>query len=131
MAIAALHPCHDRDHSSLDLRARSPLGTLSTRRPTRREVRARPREQPGGRLRHRESGEFGPDTVRWLAGSLAPIYAARLSRPESNPMVKLFVRRSKLKRKKKVGFRTRSKTAGGRKVIKRKRKRFKGKYRVG
>jgi ribosomal protein L34 len=46
-------------------------------------------------------------------------------------MVKLFVRRSKLKRKKKVGFRTRSKTAGGRKVIKRKRKRFKGKYRVG
>jgi ribosomal protein L34 len=66
-----------------------------------------------------------------IAASAAPIYPAWLSRSEPNPMVKLFVRRSKLKRKKKVGFRTRSKTAGGRKVIKRKRKRFKGKYRVG
>ena len=44
--------------------------------------------------------------------------------------MKLRVRRSRLKRKKKVGFRTRSKTRGGRKVIKRKRHRA-GKFRVG
>ncbi len=44
--------------------------------------------------------------------------------------MKLKVRRSKVKRLKKVGFRTRSKTAGGRKVIKRKIKRS-GKFRVG
>ena len=44
--------------------------------------------------------------------------------------MKLRVRRSRLKRKKKVGFRTRSKTRGGRKVIKRKIKRA-GKFRVG
>ena len=50
--------------------------------------------------------------------------------PEDTRM-KVNVRRSKLKRKKKVGFRTRSKTAGGRKVIKRKRKVSKGKFRVG
>ena len=40
------------------------------------------------------------------------------------------VRRSNLKRAKKVGFRTRSKTVGGRKIIKRKRARS-GKFRVG
>ncbi len=45
--------------------------------------------------------------------------------------MKLNVRRSKLKRLKRVGFRTRSKTAGGRKIIKRKRKRSKGYFRVG
>jgi ribosomal protein L34 len=45
--------------------------------------------------------------------------------------MKLHVRRSNLKRKKKVGFRTRSKTAGGRKVIKRKRKKSGGYFRVG
>jgi len=45
-------------------------------------------------------------------------------------LMKLKVRRSKLKRLKKVGFRTRSKTAGGRKVIKRKIRRS-GKFRVG
>jgi ribosomal protein L34 len=45
--------------------------------------------------------------------------------------MKLNVRRSKLKRLKRVGFRTRSKTAGGRKIIKRKRKRSKGFFRVG
>ena len=44
--------------------------------------------------------------------------------------MKLHVRRSSLKRKKKVGYRTRSKTAGGRKVIKRKIRRA-GKFRVG
>ena len=44
--------------------------------------------------------------------------------------MKLKVRRSKPKRLKKVGFRTRSKTTGGRKVIKRKIKRS-GKFRVG
>jgi ribosomal protein L34 len=44
--------------------------------------------------------------------------------------MKLKVRRSNLKRAKKVGFRTRSKTAGGRKVIRRKRARA-GKFRVG
>jgi len=46
-------------------------------------------------------------------------------------MTKLKTRRSKTKRLKKVGFRTRSKTAGGRKVIKRKRARSGGKFRVG
>ena len=45
--------------------------------------------------------------------------------------MKLKVRRSNLKRAKKVGFRTRSKTSGGRKVIKRKRKRSGGYFRVG
>ncbi|MCB9868342.1 MAG: 50S ribosomal protein L34 [Planctomycetes bacterium] len=45
--------------------------------------------------------------------------------------MKLKTRRSNLKRAKKVGFRTRSKTAGGRKVIKRKRKRTGGFFRVG
>jgi ribosomal protein L34 len=44
--------------------------------------------------------------------------------------MKLKVRRSNLKRARRVGFRTRSKTAGGRKVIKRKRARS-GKFRVG
>jgi ribosomal protein L34 len=44
--------------------------------------------------------------------------------------MKLRVRRSGLKRKKKVGYRTRSKTVGGRKVIKRKIRRA-GKFRVG
>jgi ribosomal protein L34 len=44
--------------------------------------------------------------------------------------MKIKVRRSNLKRAKKVGFRTRSKTTGGRKVIKRKRRRS-GKFRVG
>jgi ribosomal protein L34 len=44
--------------------------------------------------------------------------------------MKLKVRRSKMKRLKQVGFRTRSKTAGGRKVIKRKIRRS-GKFRVG
>ncbi|GDY02100.1 hypothetical protein LBMAG49_14290 [Planctomycetota bacterium] len=44
--------------------------------------------------------------------------------------MKVRVRRSSLKRKKKVGFRTRSKTRGGRKVIKRKIRRA-GKFRVG
>jgi ribosomal protein L34 len=47
-----------------------------------------------------------------------------------HPPMKLRVRRSSLKRKKKVGYRTRSKTTGGRKVIKRKLKRA-GKFRVG
>lgn len=45
--------------------------------------------------------------------------------------MKLRVRRSNLKRAKKVGFRTRSKTAGGRKIIKRKRRKSGGKFRVG
>jgi ribosomal protein L34 len=45
--------------------------------------------------------------------------------------MKLKVRRSNLKRAKKVGFRTRSKTVGGRRIIKNKRKRSGGKYRVG
>jgi ribosomal protein L34 len=44
--------------------------------------------------------------------------------------MKLKVRNSSLKRKKKVGYRTRSKTKGGRKVIKRKIRRS-GKFRVG
>ena len=44
--------------------------------------------------------------------------------------MKLKVSNSKAKRAKKVGFRTRSKTVGGRKVIKRKLKRS-GKFRVG
>ena len=45
--------------------------------------------------------------------------------------MKLRVRRSNLKRAKKVGFRTRSKTAGGRKIIKRKRRKSGGRFRVG
>jgi len=45
--------------------------------------------------------------------------------------MKLKVRRSKLKRAKKTGFRTRSKTAGGRKVIKRRRRRHGGPVRLG
>lgn len=44
--------------------------------------------------------------------------------------MKTRIRRSNLKRAKKVGFRTRSKTAGGRKIIRRKRRRS-GKFRVG
>lgn len=45
--------------------------------------------------------------------------------------MKLKVRNSNKKRAKKVGFRSRSKTAAGRKIIKRKRRRSGGKYRVG
>lgn len=45
--------------------------------------------------------------------------------------MKLHIRRSKAKHKKRTGFRTRSKTAGGRKIIKRKRKRSKGFFKVG
>ena len=45
--------------------------------------------------------------------------------------MKIKTRRSNLKRAKKVGFRSRSKTVGGRKIIKRKRKRSGGKFRVG
>ena len=56
-----------------------------------------------------------------LAHSAGPLHPAAM---------KLKVRRSKVKRLKKVGFRTRSKTTGGRKVIKRKIKRS-GKFRVG
>lgn len=37
--------------------------------------------------------------------------------------MKIKIRRSNTKRKKKVGFRSRSKTPGGRRIIKRKRKR--------
>jgi len=44
--------------------------------------------------------------------------------------MKLKIRNSNRKRLKKVGFRSRSKTAGGRKIIKRKIKRS-GKFRVG
>ncbi len=44
--------------------------------------------------------------------------------------MKLKVSNSNRKRAKKVGFRTRSKTVGGRKIIKRKIKRS-GKFRVG
>jgi ribosomal protein L34 len=44
--------------------------------------------------------------------------------------MKLKVSTSKSKRLKKVGFRTRSKTVGGRKIIKRKIRRS-GKFRVG
>ena len=36
--------------------------------------------------------------------------------------MKIKIRRSNTKRRKKVGFRTRSKTPGGRKIIKRRRK---------
>jgi ribosomal protein L34 len=53
-----------------------------------------------------------------------------LSGAPTGVLMKLKVRRSKSKRLKLVGFRTRSKTAGGRKVIKRKIKRS-GKFRVG
>lgn len=56
---------------------------------------------------------------------------ATVPAPFSRCRMKLKVRRSKLKRAKKVGFRTRSKTVGGRKVIKRKRKRSGGYFRVG
>lgn len=45
--------------------------------------------------------------------------------------MKLRVRRSNAKRAKKVGFRARSKTPGGRKIIKRKRKKSGGRFRVG
>lgn len=44
--------------------------------------------------------------------------------------MKLKIRRSNRKRSRKVGFRTRSKTVGGRKIIKRKRRRSGG-FRVG
>ncbi len=43
--------------------------------------------------------------------------------------MKLRIRRSNLKRAKKVGFRTRSKIVAGRRIIKRRRKRS-GKFRV-
>ena len=43
--------------------------------------------------------------------------------------MKLKIRRSNTKRAKKVGFRTRSKTVGGRKIIKRKRAKS-GKFRI-
>jgi ribosomal protein L34 len=43
--------------------------------------------------------------------------------------MKIKRRNSKAKRAKKVGFRTRSKTVGGRRIIKRKRKKY-GKFRV-
>jgi ribosomal protein L34 len=74
-------------------------------------------------------------TGRGFAATLLAPHRARLrtirsgARPQRLAM-KLKVRRSKLKRLKKVGFRTRSKTTGGRKVIKRKIKRS-GKFRVG
>jgi ribosomal protein L34 len=45
--------------------------------------------------------------------------------------MKIKIRRSNVKRSKKVGFRTRSKTAAGRKIIKRKRKKSGGYFRVG
>ena len=45
-------------------------------------------------------------------------------------MTKKNIRRSKSKRLKQVGFRTRSKTPGGRAVIRRKRRKS-GKFRVG
>lgn len=45
--------------------------------------------------------------------------------------MKIKIRRSNVKRAKKVGFRTRSKTPGGRKIIKRKRKKSGGYFRVG
>jgi len=45
--------------------------------------------------------------------------------------MKLKIRNSNRKRARKVGFRTRSKTAAGRKIIKNKRKRSGGYYRVG
>ena len=44
--------------------------------------------------------------------------------------MKLKIRNSNRKRARKVGFRSRSKTAGGRKIIKRKRAKS-GKFRVG
>ncbi|MDP6929461.1 MAG: 50S ribosomal protein L34 [Planctomycetota bacterium] len=44
--------------------------------------------------------------------------------------MKIKIRRSNRKRAKKVGFRSRSKTVGGRKIIKRKRRKS-GKFRVG
>jgi ribosomal protein L34 len=44
--------------------------------------------------------------------------------------MKTNIRRSKKKRLKKVGFRTRSKTVGGRRIIRRKRRKS-GKFRVG
>ena len=45
--------------------------------------------------------------------------------------MKIRIRNSNRKRARKVGFRARSKTAGGRKIIKRKRKRSGGYFRVG
>ena len=45
--------------------------------------------------------------------------------------MKLKVRNSNQKRLKKVGFRSRSKTASGRKIIKRKRRKSGGYFRVG
>lgn len=45
--------------------------------------------------------------------------------------MKLKIRRSNRKRAKKVGFRARSKTPGGRKIIKRKRRKSGGFFRVG
>jgi len=69
-----------------------------------------------------------PAPLLRLAGGLHRVRHGRPA-PPGVPM-KLKVRRSKLKRLKKVGFRTRSKTTGGRKVIKRKIKRS-GKFRVG
>jgi ribosomal protein L34 len=44
--------------------------------------------------------------------------------------MKTNIRRSNKKRAKKVGFRTRSKTVGGRRIIRRKRQKS-GKFRVG
>jgi len=52
-----------------------------------------------------------------------------LPKAQIDPM-KLKIRRSNLKRARKVGFRSRSKTPGGRKIIKRKRARS-GRFRVG
>ena len=58
------------------------------------------------------------------------VVASQLAFATVSAPMKIRVTRSNRKRKKKVGFRTRSKTAGGRKIIKRKLKRA-GKFRVG
>ena len=61
----------------------------------------------------------------------SPCLGGNLLRPANpTPIMKLKVSNSKSKRLKKVGFRTRSKTAAGRKIIKRKIARS-GKFRVG
>ena len=65
------------------------------------------------------------------AGRVANFPAPPIRTGPLSTAMKLKIRRSNRKRARKVGFRSRSKTAGGRKIIKRKRKKSGGYFRVG
>lgn len=89
-----------------------------------------PKPPPGCNVRRRGNATFDRLPVRRYRARAAETTRRDPRGAGGHVLMKLKVRRSKVKRLKKVGFRTRSKTAGGRKVIKRKIKRS-GKFRVG